>query len=70
MPTKKPKPKKKPVDSTLRNVRAANKRIKALEDCIRVLQNDVDGLLIEAFDRHESLVRKLKKQPTAKGKRK
>jgi hypothetical protein len=40
-PKKKPETKKLPTDSTMRNVRAANKRIKALENRIELLERIV-----------------------------
>lgn len=45
MKTKRTKKRKKPQDSTMRNVRAANKRIKKLEDKFIILEAFVKHLL-------------------------
>lgn len=61
MPTK-----KKPTDSTLRNVRAANKRIKALENRLRVFETIVYFDLAVLQKKFELL---LKKQPAKRGRK-
>lgn len=63
--------KKKPTDSTMRNVRAANKRIKELEEDVEFLHQrfDVYRTIVEIkIEGLSKRVRKLEK-PTAKGKR-
>lgn len=58
----KPKPKKKPVDATLRNVRSANKRIKALEEFILCLIKTTERELVSLSERITKLETPRKKE--------
>lgn len=55
------KPRKNQADATLRNTRAANKRIKALEEQVRLLWSSISGMKIDIVGFHEATPKRKRK---------